>query len=186
MAQVVGDHRWVGSRPSRAQRVRDPPVQQSPPGEARLAEHQRPHLPVGERVAGVGARLLDESVRGQCLERLDGLLLAAAARLPQGVEVEDPADHRPGADDLTGALGQRRQAGAEDVARAARQSELVDVAGAAHGSEVLDREQWQSFAVGDHTPREFVRRGRLGRADQLRHVGRGQPAEADARGRCGA
>ena len=104
------------------QRVGDPVVQEPAASQGGVVVHEPTDLSVGEvvgRLAGRGA-LLHQAPRQELVEAGDRFVVAAPAGGADDVEGERSADHRRGREQLGGAVGQRGQAAAQQVADVGR------------------------------------------------------------------
>ena len=138
------------------QRGRDPLVEQAAPREAGLLVDALLELLVREVVDRLRpGGLPDQPLADDLLERRDGLLVAAPARLAHRVEVEGAPDGRRRAQHLARHVAERPESRIENVAHLRRQCLLVS---GVQGREVLRHEQRQPLALEVDTLLELDRR----------------------------
>jgi hypothetical protein len=154
-----------GGRPLPAQRVRGASVQQPAAREARLLVGQHAQLVVREVV--LGRALADQATAHQLLDRVDGLLVVAAADGARRVDVERPPDHRRRREHLASGLAHRREPRAQQLARPHGQHLRRPVA---QRAEVLREQQRQPL-------RRRVELLRLPRLGELGHIVEAQPLQ---------
>ena len=153
------------------QRLRDPAMQQPPPGETDSLFGDRAQAFVAEVVAGVAFE--DHAPGAQLLERARDLFLRAAAREAQRVGVEHPPDQRSGAEHLCAGFADRVQAGLECGAHAA-----AGARGLEPGGQQLGHEQRQPLALAEYALGSRLVETRLQR--QADHVRPREPPQRQA------
>ena len=158
--EVASDDRRVVT--AALQRLRDPAMQQSPPGETDSLFGDRAQAFVAEVVGGVAFE--DHAPGTQLFERARDLLLRAAAREAQRVSVEHPPDQHRGAEHLCAGFADRVQAGLECGAHTA-----TGARGLEPGGQQLGDEQRQTLALAEHALGSRLVETRLQReADHVR------------------
>ena len=124
----------------------------------------------------VEAPLAHEAAPDELLQRADRLLVAAAGRRADGVDLERAADHRGGGEHLAAGLADRVEAGEQQLARARGQR---PVRVGAQRVEVLDEQERQALGLLVEPRRELGRGVRGRRAQQLADLLGRQPLERE-------